>query len=736
MKRIAKASLIFCLLFTLTSVQLYAENLVTNGEFDDGLNAWGGWIDEANTQVEVTLDETGQLSGDNSMKVNVVLGSADTWRVQRVQNIPLLEGHTYQASFMAKCETGTAILEVFSQMEADPYPNYLNQSLEITPEAQMFGPFLFSPASDDTLNNFGFRFGGQDSVVIWVDAVVLEDITGTWQSADLGQPAIPGDASMDDDGVLSMKAGGIDIWNEKDEGHFFYQPYSMETLELTCRIVSIDSADAWSKGCVMIRESLADSARHYSVFTGFQNQVRFGKRADLGGSSSSMKPKDEEGNDIGGAAYEERPVWLKIIREGQKFRGYFSMDGAAWKRIGVTDTLGIPTDVVIGIALTSHNPDDSTHAVFDNISISDEITLPDVADWRNMDLGQPAITGNVSWDMDGTLTMKAGGIDIWNEKDEGHFLYMPYNSRNLELTCRIISIDSADVWSKGCVMIRESLADSARHYSVFTGFGNQVRFGKRAELGGSSSSMKPKDEEGNDIGGAAYEERPVWLKIIRESEHFRGYFSLDGETWKRIGVTDTLGIPTKAYIGLAATSHSPDDSTHIGFDNITYSDEITIPDVDDWRSVDLGPVQFPGSMSWDMDKTLTMEASGVDIWNNKDEGHFVYQPWSGSTCEITCRVVSIDSADAWSKGCVMIRESLADSARHYSVFTGFQNQVRFGKRADLGGSSSSMKPKDESGNDISGAAYESRPVWLKLIREGDQFRGYFSTDGSAWQQIG
>ncbi|MBN1479123.1 T9SS C-terminal target domain-containing protein [candidate division KSB1 bacterium] len=560
---------------------------------------------------------------------------------------------------------------------------------------------------------------------------------GAWNSTDLGSPNFPGSVSWDADSTLTIEASGIDIWNTKDEGHFVYKQWSSETLELTARFISVDSADIWSKGCVMIRESLADSARHYSVFTGFGNQVRFGKRAELGGSSSSMKPKDDLGNDISNAAYESKPVWLKIIREGSMFRGYFSTDGDMWKRIGVTDTLGIPTDVYIGIALTAHNPDALVTGVFDNITMSEDITIPDIPDWRNTDLGEPQFPGSMMWSEDGSqLTIEASGIDIWNNQDEGHFVYLPWSKKTLELTARFVSVDSADVWSKGCVMIRESLDDSARHYSVFSGYGNQVRFGKRAEFGGSSSSMKPKDDLGNDISNAAYESKPVWLKIIREDNVFRGYFSEDGEMWKRVGVTDTLGIPAKAFIGIALTSHNPDASVKGVFDNITMSEHITVPDLPDWRSTDLGEPAIPGSMMVGNDGTVTVEAGGIDIWNNQDEGHFVYIPWNKSTLELTARFVSIDSADVWSKGCVMIRESLDDSARHYSVFSGYGNQVRFGKRAEFGGASSSMKPKDEAGNDISNAAYESKPVWLKIIREGSQFRGYFSTDGTAWQVVG
>ena len=175
MKRIGSILLVL-FVFLAFSFQVQAVNLVTNGEFDNGLEGWGGWIDEANTTVAVVLDTEGALSGDNSMRLDVTLGSADVWSVQRNQRITLIEGHTYKASFMAKAGKDSVMIQLSSQHDADPYDNHINRTEYLTIEPQTFGPYTFQPLFADSINNFGFFLGATDSVSIWIDAVVLEDV--------------------------------------------------------------------------------------------------------------------------------------------------------------------------------------------------------------------------------------------------------------------------------------------------------------------------------------------------------------------------------------------------------------------------------------------------------------------------------------------------------------------------------------------------------------------------------
>ena len=75
-----------------------------------------------------------------------------------------------------------------------------------------------------------------------------------------------------------------------------------------------------------------------------------------------------------------------------------------------------------------------------------------------------------------------------------------------------------------------------------------------------------------------------------------------------------------------------------------------------WLSADVGNVGQPGSDSR-AGGTVTIHASGGDIWGNADAFRFVSMRLSGDG-QLTARVVGLENTDAWAKAGVMIRETL------------------------------------------------------------------------------
>jgi hypothetical protein len=55
--------------------------------------------------------------------------------------------------------------------------------------------------------------------------------------------------------------------------------------------------------------------------------------------------------------------------------------------------------------------------------------------------------------------------------------------------------------------------------------------------------------------------------LQRVRNEFTGYYSSDGRTWK-VFTTYALELPSKIYLGLAVTSHNPNNSTSAKFRNI------------------------------------------------------------------------------------------------------------------------------------------------------------------------
>jgi hypothetical protein len=180
-------------------------------------------------------------------------------------------------------------------------------------------------------------------------------------------------------------------------------------------------------------------------------------------------------------------------------------------------------------------------------------TLP--APWSSADVGAPALAGSASA-ASGTFTVDAAGVDIWDVRDQFHFVYRPLTG-NGEIVVRLASVGNTDPWAKAGVMFREALTGGARHAMMATTPGNGAWFGRRPNPDAISVSTK-------DVNGTP----PAWLRLVRTGDLFEGYRSVNGTTWIRVG-SETIPMVATIYVGLAVTSHNATIRTRSTFDNVT-----------------------------------------------------------------------------------------------------------------------------------------------------------------------
>ncbi len=124
--------------------------------------------------------------------------------------------------------------------------------------------------------------------------------------------------------------------------------------------------------------------------------------------------------------------------------------------------------------------------------------------------------------------------------------------------------------------------------------------------------------------------------------------------------------------------------------------------------------------------SIIMSGEGTDIYGTADQFRFVYKSLSGDG-SIVAKVESLEDTNAWAKVGVMIRESLDPGSQFAIVCATPANGVRFQARLlNLGGATS----------DTAVATPEQMalqvPVWVKVERSGNEFNGYYSTDGTTW----
>jgi hypothetical protein len=151
---------------------------------------------------------------------------------------------------------------------------------------------------------------------------------------------------------------------------------------------------------------------------------------------------------------------------------------------------------------------------------------------------------------------------------------------------------------------------------------------------------------------------------------------------------------------------------------------------------DIGNTTAVGNATFDSGSgTYTLNASGGDIWNVNDQFQYVYKPLTGDG-EIVVRALNIQNTDFWAKGGVMIRESLDSNSKNAFMFetsSPDHEEPVFQWRTNTTG------PSADFDNHI--FHLQKAPVWLRLVRSGNNFSGFWAHDNGdgthgAWNEIG
>lgn len=186
--------------------------------------------------------------------------------------------------------------------------------------------------------------------------------------------------------------------------------------------------------------------------------------------------------------------------------------------------------------------DDDGDTEFWHINLSSSDNPEDVfsANFKTADIGNSnaAITEN-----NGLFELNAAGADIWGRSDEFGFAYIEW-SGDVTLVAKVNSLEHVHDWSKSGIMIRSSLDAGSRHASMFVTH-KRVSAHWRLTDGGTTSPDNIESTESKP---------PMWVKLMREGNVFRAYYSLDGGTWHPNGQR-TIDMPEKVFIGLALSSH-------------------------------------------------------------------------------------------------------------------------------------------------------------------------------------
>ncbi len=157
-----------------------------------------------------------------------------------------------------------------------------------------------------------------------------------------------------------------------------------------------------------------------------------------------------------------------------------------------------------------------------------------------------------------------------------------------------------------------------------------------------------------------------------------------------------------------------------------------------FKHADIGNPAIAGKVKV-LSNGIDIIAGGADIWGVKDEFDYVYVQRTGDF-DMATRIESLEAAHLYTKAGIMAREDLTPDCRHiyFQVFSdnnprnnnngGYEFQYRQLKAGEM----KAIYPKSSKGTPEFPVAYPN--TWLRLQRTGNNFTGYYSTDGKTWKE--
>ena len=190
--------------------------------------------------------------------------------------------------------------------------------------------------------------------------------------ADIGTPGsdplYPSSLWVDSSNAFTIVAEGSDIWGNSDGCNFMYE-IKTNDFDVVVRQKSTTHVCNWTKGGVMVRETLDSGSRNWNVVndplssdgimavdgSGYgADVVECNARVSTAGASASF------------ACYSPAPApaypnaWVRLKRTGQLLSAFSSTNGVTWTLLAtntpalVGDLTPLPAAVYVGICTTAH----------------------------------------------------------------------------------------------------------------------------------------------------------------------------------------------------------------------------------------------------------------------------------------------------------------------------------------------------------------------------------------------
>lgn len=209
--------------------------------------------------------------------------------------------------------------------------------------------------------------GWRASLVVFVAVFGGAGRALAWTDADIGT-TLPGSA-VEEAGVWTLRGNGLGFHRDPGGCHFVYR-YLKGDGEIVARVATFR---LWELGSgyagVMIRETLDETSTFIATVKGVKGTVECYYRGITGSYTFG-----------GSQPNRDYPLWVRIVRQGDTFMGYFSPNGVEWT---LRDSVTIPmrgprpdgpyAGAYVGLVVTSGVAGELCEAALDNVRLTGEV---------------------------------------------------------------------------------------------------------------------------------------------------------------------------------------------------------------------------------------------------------------------------------------------------------------------------------------------------------------------------
>jgi Alpha galactosidase A/NPCBM-associated, NEW3 domain of alpha-galactosidase/Alpha galactosidase C-terminal beta sandwich domain/Carbohydrate binding module (family 35) len=185
-------------------------------------------------------------------------------------------------------------------------------------------------------------------------------------------PAVFGQSGQE----FGISGGGADLYSGTDAYSAIYQKGSAgSTATITTEVTSQQGMTGFAKAGIIVRNDMTGSGTTPEGAILFESPSG-GIQLEWDNNSGNFIDQVTPPN---GTIPESLPVWLELVRNGDSYTGYYSLDGTSWLLVGTATVPGQAATQDAGMFVTSHAAGSPGQVVFNGFAVSASGTAPQLA---------------------------------------------------------------------------------------------------------------------------------------------------------------------------------------------------------------------------------------------------------------------------------------------------------------------------------------------------------------------